>query len=302
MKQRLIALTAVASLGSTALAQHADVYPYNDAGKVGVARYSYEQSAILPGHVFGGRFNSFYSVNNPGFTALSTGATLPGGRALSWDFLPMTAMGYTSTLLYWDGQGETANFGATPTPGYSLSLYGGSGSASADGGDTLVPGSSIGTTSASGALHQHLFYFLDDNGDGDITTLPLSGYYLIAMQLRIDGLETSDPFFLVWGTPSSDALKQAQVAIPWVNDRVETLVGGGLPGDFNDDGVVNAADYTVYRDNERNLFTAAAFPQWRDNYGAGAPATVSVPEPATLWMLGMSLAAVRRVKRCDSRC
>jgi hypothetical protein len=243
-----------------------------------------------------GRFNQFYSVNNPGFTALSTGATLPGGKSLSWDFLPMTAMGYTSTLLYWDGLGDTANFGATPTPDYSLSLFGGNGSASADGGDSLVPGASIGTTSSSGALHLHRFFFLDDNGDGDITTLPLSGYYVISMQLRIEGLETSDPFFLVWGTPDSDALKQAQVAIPWVNDRVDTLVGGGLPGDFNDDGVVDSADYTVYRDNERNLFTAGAYPQWSANYGAVAtpPAAISVPEPSALILAVVCAGLTRR--------
>lgn len=298
MLRTFIATLTVLALHSAALAQHSDIYPFNDTGQVGVAQYSYEQSAILPSRVFGGRFDSFYSVNNPGFTALSTGATLPGGKALSWDFLPMTAMGYTSTLLYWDGQGESANFGATPMPDYSLSLYGGNGSAAADGGDTLVPGASIGTTSASGAIHQHRYFFLDDNGDGQNTTLPLSGYYVIAMQLRIAGLETSDPFFLVWGTPDSDALKQAQVAIPWVGNRVDSLVGGGLEGDFNDDGVVNAADYTVYRDNERNLFTAGAYPQWGENFGAvaTAPATISVPEPSALMLAAMFVAVIRRRK------
>jgi hypothetical protein len=296
MLRTFIVTLAVLALHSAALAQHSDIYPYNDTGQVGVAQYSYEQSAILPSRVFDGRFDSFYSVNNPGFTALSTGATLPGGKALSWDFLPMTALGYTSTLLYWDGQGEMANFGATPTPDYSLSLYGGNGSASADGGDSLVPGASIGTTSASGAIHQHRYFFLDDNGDGQNTTLPLSGYYVIAMQLRIAGLDTSDPFFLVWGTPDSDALKQAQVAIPWVSNRVDSLVGGGLEGDFNDDGVVNAADYTVYRDNQRNLLTAGVLPQWSDNYGAvaPAPATISVPEPSALMLAAMFVGVIRR--------
>ncbi len=297
MKRNLIALLGAVWLASPVLAQHSDIYPFDDAGQVGVGEYSYEQSAILPNRVFGGRFDAiYYSVNNPGFTALSTGAALPGGETLSWDFLPMTTSGYTSTLLYWDGQGESANFGATPTPDYSLSLYGGNGSASADGGDTLVPGASIGITSSSGALHQHRFFFLDDNGDGDITTLPLSGYYLISMQLSIDGLETSAPFFLVWGTPDSDALKQAQVAIPWVNDRLDSLVGGGLPGDFNNDGVVNAADYTVYRDNERNLFTAGAYSQWSENYGdvATPPATVSIPEPSAFALAAMFAGLLRR--------
>ncbi|QDV72095.1 DUF4832 domain-containing protein [Botrimarina mediterranea] len=53
-----------------------------------------------------------------------------------------------------------------------------------------------------------------------------------------------------------------------------------LLGDFNNDGVVNAADYTVWRDAGMG---AAEYGQWAANYGAVLPAAaLSVPEPGTL--------------------
>ncbi|MEQ8846274.1 hypothetical protein [Botrimarina sp.] len=53
----------------------------------------------------------------------------------------------------------------------------------------------------------------------------------------------------------------------------------GLPGDFNGDGRVDAADYTVWRDGLGDTFTPSDYDTWRDNYGATATAA-SVPEPS----------------------
>ncbi|MCA9238975.1 MAG: autotransporter-associated beta strand repeat-containing protein [Planctomycetales bacterium] len=88
------------------------------------------------------------------------------------------------------------------------------------------------------------------------------------------------------------------------NDAMTALIltfSLGLDGDFNGDGVVNAADYTVWRDNlgapdESSLMNngdglngvdAGDYALWRDNYGATAGAAVNslgssqstVPEP-----------------------
>ncbi|QDV77739.1 PEP-CTERM sorting domain-containing protein [Botrimarina mediterranea] len=72
---------------------------------------------------------------------------------------------------------------------------------------------------------------------------------------------------------------------------------GGVLGDYNDDGVVDAADYTVWRDsgsaplpNEEvspGVNDIADYLYWAERYGAtdtGLPAT-AVPEPATLLMI-----------------
>jgi len=64
---------------------------------------------------------------------------------------------------------------------------------------------------------------------------------------------------------------------------------GGLPGDFNEDGSVDAADYVVWRNNFGGAFTPGDFTVWANNYGAAAPAAAAgaVPEPT-----GLALAAL----------
>jgi hypothetical protein len=57
-------------------------------------------------------------------------------------------------------------------------------------------------------------------------------------------------------------------------------------GDFNNDGHVDAADYTVWRDGLGATYTLADFDTWRANFnltvGGGASAEgVSVPEPGS---------------------
>lgn len=53
-----------------------------------------------------------------------------------------------------------------------------------------------------------------------------------------------------------------------------------LDGDYNLDGAVNAADYTVWRDGLGTMFTPGDYDVWVANFGATAPASsVAVPEP-----------------------
>jgi hypothetical protein len=87
------------------------------------------------------------------------------------------------------------------------------------------------------------------------------------------------------------------------------------PGDFNDDGLVVAADYTVWRntlgdDVDRGYFadgdgdgtiTEGDYDVWKANYGknylpAGAGGIASAPEPSAglLVMVGVAIAATRR--------
>ena len=73
-----------------------------------------------------------------------------------------------------------------------------------------------------------------------------------------------------------------------------------LTGDYNHDGIVDAGDYTVWRDelgetgsglaadgNDDNLVNAADYTAWVSNFGqtasgsgSGSLATTSVPEPS----------------------
>ncbi|TWT90543.1 Pectate lyase L precursor [Pseudobythopirellula maris] len=71
----------------------------------------------------------------------------------------------------------------------------------------------------------------------------------------------------------------------------------GMPGDFNADGVVDASDFTVWRDNLGAVFSQSDFDVWVANYGltTEAPgASHTVPEPAALGLVAIAaLAPVR---------
>lgn len=81
-----------------------------------------------------------------------------------------------------------------------------------------------------------------------------------------------------------------------------------LAGDFNDDHVVDAADYTVWRDGMGTTYTPEQYDEWKTNFGAvaGAGAAaggVAVPEPSTLLSLGLAAIAACgfRRARCKRR-
>lgn len=59
---------------------------------------------------------------------------------------------------------------------------------------------------------------------------------------------------------------------------VATVVAAPLAGDYNSDGLVNAADYTVWRDSLAGGNPVGTYSAWAGNYGATASVT-AVPEP-----------------------
>lgn len=92
------------------------------------------------------------------------------------------------------------------------------------------------------------------------------------------------------------------------------LVSQTLPGDYNDDGLVDAADYTVWRDSLENgasLINETASPAvvdqldydaWKASFGEGGNATsaFAIPEPgAIVWVqLVLCLAQLRIARTC----
>ncbi len=72
----------------------------------------------------------------------------------------------------------------------------------------------------------------------------------------------------------------------------------GARGDFNGDNLVDAADYTVWRDNLGTLYDAADYLAWRDNFGRVRPTVdevlfmpgaLTVPEPSGWLVLAIAM-------------
>lgn len=117
------------------------------------------------------------------------------------------------------------------------------------------------------------------------------------------GFNTNGP--VVWVT---DIAAQGNVVI-------ETVGPDGVTGDYNNNNTVDAADYTVWRDNFGSTATlpndpaggtigSTQYDNWKANFGQSAPGGAAVasavPEPASCVMLLMAIVAAscgRRFQR-----
>jgi hypothetical protein len=101
----------------------------------------------------------------------------------------------------------------------------------------------------------------------------------VNIQLPADQNEAPVGYYMLFlvndqGTPSM---------AEWIRATPNIL----LDGDFNGDDVVDAADYSVWRDGLGDEYSEADYELWKNNFGltAGAAAessAVAVPEPASL--------------------
>lgn len=75
----------------------------------------------------------------------------------------------------------------------------------------------------------------------------------------------------------------------------DVMVAPSLAGDFNDDGIVDAADYTIWRDGLGGQFNPEGYDVWKTHFGqtagAGATACAAIPEPLSTWLI-VSLAMI----------
>jgi hypothetical protein len=147
-----------------------------------------------------------------------------------------------------------------------------------------------------------LFHF----SGADVAGVPLavtisdSGTYSLNLTADADG--THSP--IIPGTPLSNGLYTLEYQTNSLLGSQITFVSAAvLPGDFNNDGVVDAADYGLWRSGLGNTYTQADDDVWLAHFGqtigggASAGATAAVPEPGTSALLLVGLLTI-----CARRC
>jgi hypothetical protein len=215
--------------------------------------------------------------------------------------------------------GSLVNQGGTLAPGHSPGSTTIVGSYAQQSGAKLaieVGGTSAGTTydvvnitsiaNIGGQLQLALLNWFVPGGSDTFTVLSagsglLGTFTNVANGQRLITLDSLGSFLVHYG--SGSAFNPNQVVL-------SSFVSAVLPGDFNFDGKVDAADYVVWRKGLGTTHTPNGFNVWRAHFGqtagSGSSSAATVPEPASVWllMMGAVVGAWRRrrlIRQCHQR-
>jgi autotransporter-associated beta strand protein len=107
----------------------------------------------------------------------------------------------------------------------------------------------------------------------------------------------------IWGATGSGAANETSLITGTGFLNVVGVPSGGVDGDFNDNGVVDAADYVLWRTggplqnevSDVGVNNAQDYIDWRarfGNSGSGSGNSAAVPEPTTAALIAFALTAV----------
>jgi hypothetical protein len=109
--------------------------------------------------------------------------------------------------------------------------------------------------------------------------------------------------------PVYDSQVVAHRGVTLAGDEPDATINAvaALAGDFNGDGVVDAADYVVWRNGLGTIFMPGDYNIWREHFGqaAGSGAavsaalTVAVPEPSSILLLAVVFLLKRKPVRLN---
>jgi hypothetical protein len=88
---------------------------------------------------------------------------------------------------------------------------------------------------------------------------------------------------------------------------VLSVVSAGLPGDYNSNSALDAADYVLWRKSPSTYGgNPSGYNTWRANFGqtagsgSGATPNAAVPEPTTVKLLFLAVTSLRLWRRRNS--
>lgn len=241
-------------------------------------------------------------INRAGFDGAAGGKGSVGIRKTGIGKWILTgANSYTGTTLVDEGTllingNQTGNGLTTVADG---ATFGGTGQIG--GGLTMLEGSTLTAAFSGGVIDA-----LNVLGNVDLTAL--------GNILSITGVGSGTHTILNYaGTLTGTFETAAGVTVNYgtgSNSFISITVGptGTLVGDYNGNGVVDAADYTVWRDNlggngstlgsnrdplNGGVVSMADYNSWKNNFGmtagSGGLAGAAVPEPGTCLLVGLAL-------------
>ena len=246
---------------------------------------------------FGGNVTGFGTVTTPNTLAkpLINNGHITGNSGTQLITLP----GYVKGV----GTFDNVNFTGTFSPGLSPTLLSAGNIAFAPTSTLLME---LGGTTRGSAY------------DAIVASGSLGAAGILQLAL-INGFNPSagDSFdILDWGSLNGNfnslVLPSLAAGLTWDTSALYTsgvlsVAAAGVPGDYNGNGIVDAADYTVWRDHLGQTFalpnrssantgpiSTADYDAWKVNFGthagSGAGASGAVPEPATLVLMILATA------------
>jgi PEP-CTERM motif len=158
-------------------------------------------------------------------------------------------------------------------------------------------------------IEYHTYQMIFDpagNGGSGLVHFWVDGFNTGVQQTRNDVSPDGQNRFIMGGNTVGGSVPYES---RWSLARLETgqhpIMASTTPGDFNLDGYVDAADYTIWRDNLGGSRQEPEYTDWITHFGAhpgsgsGGLASITVPEPSTgvLMLLAMAAGIVCQRKR-----
>jgi hypothetical protein len=193
---------------------------------------------------------------------------------------PITLSGYIKGM----GTFDNVNFTGTFSPGLSPTIV--------TAGNLAFSSTSTLEMELSGTTAGSQYDQIQASG-----ALTLTGILNISLIIGFTPAAGNSFNLLDWssvaGTFSSLQLPTLSGGLQWNTSQLYTTgeLSVSLPGDYNQNGTVDAADYVVWRKGLGTTYTQTDYDVWRAHFGqtissgAGAGGSAIVPEPATLVLM-----------------